>query len=323
MRQEDKPDKPDDQHPGFSDEDLRRLDSWTAPAPPADFTARVMSRVRAQTAAEAAQAQAQAQAKDGRNARRPPMSRSERERRQRRRTALAAVLGAVALSGGGGFVAWQAAATAAPSAVGAMTIYLTALAFGGILLVASLLGGHDHADHHVADHDQDQDQDHDHVHDAGPAARAALVLPFLSLRFWIFGLAFFGLTGALLHGLGLTSPLAAAVLASVVGLGFGYGAARLFQTLARETVGQLTPDGGHVGREGKLLLPVARGQRGKVRVAAAGVAVDLLAESDDERPLPAGTTVLIVAMRGTVALVERSPAPTPSSEPDPEQGGPT
>jgi membrane protein implicated in regulation of membrane protease activity len=308
--------KPDVEHEGFSEEDLRRLDTWTAPAPPADFAARVMSRARAQAAPDAQVAPA-AQARQDKDVRRPPMSRGERERRQRRRTALATVLGAVALSGGGGFVAWQAASTAAAAGGGAMTIYLAALAFGGVLLIATLLGGHGHADHHAGDHDQDQDHPHDH--DVGPAARAALVLPFLSLRFWTFGLAFFGLTGAVLHGLGSTSPLIAAVLAAALGLALGYGAARLFQTLARETVGQLAPDGGHVGREGKLLLPVARGQRGKVRVTAGGAAVDLLAESDDERPLPAGTTVLIVAMRGTVALVERSPTPSPSTE----KGDPT
>jgi len=301
---------PDGGHDALSDEELRRLDTWTAPAPPADFTARVMSRVRAQ-------APTTTTARDT-DTRRPPMSRGERERRQRRRTVLGAVLGAAALAGGGGFVASQAAAAAAPSAVGAMTIYIAALAFGGILLVASLVGGHDHADHHVGDHDQDHGNDHAHDHDGGPAAHAALVLPFLSLRFWIFGLAFFGLTGAVLHGLGLTSPLVAAALASGLGLGFGYAAARLFQTLTGQTVGEVAPDGGHVGREGKLLLPVARGQRGKVRVTTGGVAVDLLAESDEERPLPADTTVLIVAMRGTVAVVERSPAPS-----SPEQGDPT
>jgi membrane protein implicated in regulation of membrane protease activity len=89
----------------------------------------------------------------------------------------------------------------------------------------------------------------------------------------------------------------------------GYGAAQLFQTLTRQTVGQIPADGGHIGREGKLLLPVARGQRGKLRVTAGGAATDLLAETDEETPLPAGTTVLIVGMRGTVAVVERSPAP--------------
>lgn len=299
-------DRDDRDQGGFSDDELRRLDTWTAPAPPADFTARVMGRARAQAAP----------AVDGsRPSRsRPPISHGERERRQRRRAALATVLGAVALSGSGGFIAWQTA-TAVSAPAGAMTIYLAALAFGGILLLASLVAGHDHADHHAGDHGQDQGHDHD----VGPAPHAALVLPFLSLRFWIFGLAFFGLTGAVLHGLGLTSPLGAAALASAVGLGFGYAAARLFLTLARQTVGQVAPDGGHVGREGKVLLPVARGQRGKVRVTAAGVAVDLLAESDDERTLPAGTTVLIVAMRGTVAVVEQSPAPSSS----PEQGDPT
>ncbi|HMF44527.1 MAG TPA: hypothetical protein VKQ32_27825, partial [Polyangia bacterium] len=211
--------KPDDRPEGFSDEERRRLDSWAAPAPPADFAAQVMKRVRA----EGAQGTHAADARRPGTAR-PPMSRGERERRQRRRAVLATVLGAVALAGGGGFVASQAAATAAPSAVGAMTIYIAALAFGGILLVASLVGGHDHTDHHVGDHDQD----HAHEHEAGGVPHAALVLPFLSLRFWIFGLAFFGLTGVVLHGLGLTSPLVAAVLATVVGLSFGYGAARLF-----------------------------------------------------------------------------------------------
>jgi membrane protein implicated in regulation of membrane protease activity len=297
--------KSDDQREGFSEEDLRQLDSWTAPVPPANFAARVMSRARAEASPSAPPSADPAAAPS-----RPPMSRGERERRQRRRAALAAVLGAVALSGSGGFIAWQGASAATPSAVGAMAVYLAALAFGGILLVASLVGGHDHADHHAGD---DLDQVHGHGHEAGPAAHAALVLPFLSLRFWIFGLAFFGLTGVVLLGLRLTSPLVAASLATAVGLGFGYAAAWLFQTLARETVGQMASDGGHVGREGKLLLPVARGQRGMVRVTVAGVTTDLLAESDDERPMPADTSVLIVAMRETVAIVERSPTPSSSS----------
>jgi hypothetical protein len=289
--------KPDDPREGFSDEELRRLDSWTPPAPPADFTARVMSRARSQAPSGA------------RPASRPPVSRAERERRQRRRAALATVLGAAALSGGGGFVAWQGFAAATPSALGAMAVYLAALAFGGILLVASLVGGHDHADHHAGDHGRG----HATGHEASVATHVALVLPFLSLRFWIFGLAFFGLTGAVLLGLRLTSPLAAAALATALGLGFGYTAAWLFQTLARQTVGQLPPEGGQVGREGKLLLPVARGQRGMVRVIAGGAVTDLPAESDDERPMPVGTTVLIVAMRQTVAVVERSPTPGPST----------
>jgi membrane protein implicated in regulation of membrane protease activity len=307
--------KPDDGSEGLSDEDLRRLDSWTAPAPPADFTARVLSRARTERS-PGPSPHGDSAGHGQPTMSRPPMSRGERERRQRRRALLATALGALALSGGGGFIAWQGAAAAAPSTVGAMAIYLAALAFGGVLLVASLVGHHDHTDHHAGD----LEQAHAHGHHVGtPSHATALVLPFLSLRFWIFGLAFFGLTGVVLLGLHLTSPIVAAALATAIGLGFGYSAAWLFQTLARETVGQLAPDGGHVGREGKLLLPVVRGQRGMVRVATAGAITDLLAETDDERPIPAGTTVLVVAMRETVALVERSPTPSSSTA----EGDPT
>ena len=188
MREED---KPDDRQDGFSDEDLRRLDVMVG-AGAAGRLHRQGYEPRPGRKPRKRRKRREQRMSAGRRCRA-----RERERRQRRRTVLAAVLGAAALSGGGGFVAWQAAAAAVPSAVGAMTIYLTALAFGGILLVASLMGGHDHADHHAGDHDPDHADDHD----AGSVARAALVLPFLSLRFWVFGLAFFGLTGAILHGL--------------------------------------------------------------------------------------------------------------------------
>jgi membrane protein implicated in regulation of membrane protease activity len=206
-------------------------------------------------------------------------------------------------------VAWQA--ESGPLASHAMTVYWSALAFGGVLLLASLLGGHGHTDHDTGHADGHDDG---HGADGDSAAHAALMLPFLSLRFWIFGLTFFGLTGAVLHGLGLATSLGTAVIASAMGLAMGYGAAQVFQTLARQTVGQIAADGGHVGREGKLLLPTARGQRGKMRVVVNGVTSDLLAETDEETPLPAGTTVLIVGMRGTVALVERSPTPGQSTE---------
>ncbi len=66
-----------------------------------------------------------------------------------------------------------------------------------------------------------------------------------------------------------------------------------------------------MGREGKLLLPVARGQRGKVRLGLPGGGdVDLLAESEDEA-LGSGAEVLIVEVRGNVAVVARAPAERP------------
>jgi membrane protein implicated in regulation of membrane protease activity len=185
--------------------------------------------------------------------------------------------------------------------VTALALYLGCLAFGGLLLVASIFGGHD--DHH--DH---PGSDHEHH---GP------LVPLLSLRFWTFALAFFGLTGAALTAVGgLSSPPVAAI-AAVAGLATGYGAARLLDTLRRRPLGVVADAGAHIGREGRLLLPVDRRQPGKVRLSIGGASTDFVAETQTDEALAAGTTVLVVGFRGSIALVERTPA-APSSPIDKE-----
>ena len=127
------------------------------------------------------------------------------------------------------------------------------------------------------------------------------------LRFWSFGSTFFGITGLVLRAIGW-SALAPLVSAGV-GAAAGLVASATFRRLTGETVGQVRDAAAFVGREGKLLLPVARGQRGKVRLGLpAGGDVDLLAESEDEA-LASGAEVLIVEVRGNVAVVARAPAP--------------
>ena len=183
-----------------------------------------------------------------------------------------------------------------------LAVYVVFLLFGGLLIVASLFGaGHDtdvhvdlHADHGSGDgHDQSQ---------------ASAWLSLFGLRFWSFAAAFFGLTGIIIHVIG--GPLlgiAAPFIAANVGVAAGLGASTTFRALSRDTVGQLRGAGAMIGREGRLLLPVARGQQGKVRVAVPGSGdVDMIAESDDA--LEVGTVVLIVEFRGNVAVVERGPA---------------
>jgi membrane protein implicated in regulation of membrane protease activity len=189
-------------------------------------------------------------------------------------------------------------------------VYVSCAAFGGVLIVASIFLGHGHdadagggLDHGGAGHADSDD---------GGFGLAAL----LSLRFWVFALAFFGLTGLVLSALGLggarlTVPLGA----GVTGLAAGYVAARIFRTLARQSVGSVAPSSSHVGREGILLLPVARGQRGKLRMRVGATQVDLLAETDDDDPLPTGAPVLVCAMRGSVAVVAKSPTPIADTTP--------
>jgi membrane protein implicated in regulation of membrane protease activity len=192
-----------------------------------------------------------------------------------------------------------------------LSIYVGGLLFGGVLLAASILGGHaEHGD--LAAHGAGtQDGGGD-----GPSGGHGL--PFLSLRFWAFTLAFFGLTGVALtftgRGLGALVP----ALAGAVGLSCGLVSARVLRLLGRRPVGLLGDAGAHVGREGRVLLPVglSKGQRGKIRLQIGGTSTDLVAETDSDAGLAAGETALVVGIRGNVALVERSPGALP-----PARGG--
>jgi membrane protein implicated in regulation of membrane protease activity len=118
--------------------------------------------------------------------------------------------------------------------------------------------------------------------------------------------------------LGVLTP----VIAGAVGLGSGLVSARVLSALTRETVGLVASSEAHVGREGRLLLPLGKQRRGKIRVSIGGASVDLVAETDTDEPLPAGETALIVGMRGNVAVVERSPASGPLSLPPAPSGSP-
>jgi membrane protein implicated in regulation of membrane protease activity len=188
-------------------------------------------------------------------------------------------------------------------------IYLGSLLFGGVLIAASALLG---ADHGAELHGGGGDAGHGggnagHGGDNSQNQGSAWVSLF-GLRFWSFGSAFFGITGLVLRAIGLSAL--APLVSTGVGIAAGLGASAMFRRLTGETVGQVRDAAALVGREGKLLLPVARGQRGKVRLAQPGGGdVDLLAESDEA--LVSGTEVLIVEVRGNVAVVARAPAERP------------
>lgn len=188
-----------------------------------------------------------------------------------------------------------------------MTVYIAALVFGAILLGASVvhLGGNA-ADHDAAGHD------HGAEHDHGPAGPLAVLF---SLRFWAFGTAFFGLTGLALEGLGVLVGLAGAVVAGAVGLTSAVASTAVLRALAAETTGALPDAASHVGREGRLLLPLAPGLRAKARVRTPTGEVDFVAELPAEATvaLPAGARVWIIEMQGTTAIVAVPPSDLPST----------
>jgi len=191
-----------------------------------------------------------------------------------------------------------------------VAVYVGSLLFGGLLIGASFLGAGNDTDVHAGDvgHGHAGGDGHDQSH-------GSALLSLFGLRFWSFGSAFFGLTGLVLHLAG--GPMlagAAPLIAGAVGAVAGLGATTTFRALARDTIGQVPAASALVGREGRLLLPVAPAQRGKVRLAVPGGGhVDLLAESDDDAAIDAGTDVMVVEVRGNVVIVERTPAALPAA----------
>ncbi len=198
-------------------------------------------------------------------------------------------------------------------------IYLFALILGGILLAASIFfGGDADADADVdldvdadADIDADTDADHgehgattDHVDALG--ALGGFVASFLSLRFWTFFAAFFGLTGVLLEQVSPeTSTETALGLAVGMGLVIGQIATRVFRVLGRSEAGTVASERDYVGLTGRVLVGFAAGDVGKVRVTLKRTTEDLLATTDEDDPFSIGEEVLVIQMNDTKAMIAR------------------
>jgi membrane protein implicated in regulation of membrane protease activity len=133
-------------------------------------------------------------------------------------------------------------------------------------------------------------------------------VPFTSLRFWVFFLAFFGLTGTLLALFELAGPLLTLLSAIGMGFGTGFAAAFIIGRLRSAETGIVAASSSHRGKEAVVLLALSKASRGKVRLSIDGSQVDLLARGTDEEELPAGTRVLIIELAGHEVVVVRSPS---------------
>lgn len=182
-----------------------------------------------------------------------------------------------------------------------LAAYLITLIVGGVLVAISLVvggdgdaGGHDgqlegggHGDAHA--------HDDGHV-DHGGALDAALGwLPIGSLRFWTFFAAFFGLTGTALSLLPGSGSVVTAVAAVAVGYGAGIALTRIVRRLQRSSSDSSLAAADLIGATAHVLLPVAPGRAGKVRLHLKDRAIDLLAETQEDAELTPGEKALVIA----------------------------
>jgi membrane protein implicated in regulation of membrane protease activity len=180
-------------------------------------------------------------------------------------------------------------------------LYLIALVVGGGLLGASIvLGGHDAPGHdvHGAEHLAPAGKE-------GPLGGAESYLYWLvSVRFWTFFVAFFGLTGLVFDGLGLVaSQWVTLVIAVAVGTTSGSSAMLVLRKLTTDDANSAVETRDYVGRTGRVLVGFAAGGVGKVRLEVKGSSIDLLAMPEDDRSYSPNDEIIVVEMSGLHAKV--------------------
>lgn len=191
-------------------------------------------------------------------------------------------------------------------------LYLFSVIVGGVLLASSLLlGGHEDADLDAGDVDLDLDLDADADggldKDLGAHGDlSGFLFLFLSLRYWIFFLAFFGLTGLVLDMLNLVgSQWLGLGLAVAMGTVTGLGATSLIRKLGTDTTGRVVTSKDYVGKTARVVVPFEGASYGKVRINIKGNSVDLLATGFNEEGYEGKEEVVIVEMDGPRARVAR------------------
>jgi len=134
----------------------------------------------------------------------------------------------------------------------------------------------------------------DASHGLGPRKRN-IWLPMLSFRFWTFGSAFFGLTGALLTSFTSVGALMVAVMSGATGVSVGTASAWMVRWL-RRPVGESVRLCDYAGSTGELELPLKAGGVTRIRLQVQGRERTMLAVASEPRALPSGARVLVLGI---------------------------
>ncbi|HRF58983.1 MAG TPA: NfeD family protein [Fimbriimonadaceae bacterium] len=181
-----------------------------------------------------------------------------------------------------------------------LALYIVTSIVAGALIVLSAVLGHSESG---GDHDVSHDTDHgaDHDTDLGHGTW----LPFLSVRFWTYALATFGLIGLLFTIFDLANAMTTLITAVGVGLGMGFAVSALIRLIRNVTAGDGTSDAELLGMPAKLLVPIKENQPGKIRTTIRGELIDMLAFSDGGNPIDSGEEVIILAIESDRARVAK------------------
>lgn len=170
-----------------------------------------------------------------------------------------------------------------------------------LILISAFAGAHGGD----ADHGGDIDHSHDTgEHDSGEHdAGTHSWMPWLSVRFWTYFCAGFGLVGLLCTLLTKASQNEILIWALVTGLVAGLGVSYIMRLARKYESGATLGARDFEGKVGHLSVACGPGQLGKVRLEMEGETIDYLAKTEHQELLPVGSQVIIVSVEGDTALV--------------------
>lgn len=210
-----------------------------------------------------------------------------------------------------------------------LALYAGCFTLGGILIAASMFGGGKDVDGeshgsdtggHAADAGDTADTEghslaehmtggkeiahHDHGQSSIEALKGigSLATIFLSLRFWTFALAAFGMTGLLLTLLA-ANPVLVLSLSVLTGGGVGAGVTTLLRAVSRDTVSSALDARSLRGRDAEVVLSIGPDKLGKVRLVHNGQIIELPGTTREGRLLERGERVLVVDVSAGTADV--------------------
>jgi hypothetical protein len=215
-----------------------------------------------------------------------------------------------------------------------LTIYWFCFAIGGVFVLLAMLGGLDHVEF-APDFDPDIAPDLDldghldtdiELGDPGNGDRHPRFSPrrsnrwgwlrvMQSLKFWTFGLCFFGLTGLVLSNLSVPLPgMIVAIAAVLMGILCGGLVSGSLRALRRQQADSLIRSADLVGIAGIVEVPFNATSRGKVRLRLKGSILDVIASTDEAKEFQAGDPVLVVSTDQNRLWVVSANSLKPSSQ---------
>lgn len=133
-----------------------------------------------------------------------------------------------------------------------------------------------------------------------------LWLPILSLRFWTYFAAAFGITGLILEVLEISAGMTGLIWALIAGSITGLTVAWFMRALSVSEHHSGSSQKDLIGVEGEVTLDIHKNGVGKIRCKVKDHIIDLMAVSREGTPIKTGEKVVIIGINNSQAEVART-----------------